>query len=48
VLVEHARRQRNPGAGDWLIHRGQLTVIYDWPDADDASTARVIPVWSEE
>jgi len=48
LLVGHARRQRNPGAGDWLVHKGRLTVIYDWPDSDDASTARVITVWSEE
>lgn len=48
VLDEHERRQRNPGAADWLIRKGRLTVIYDWPDGDDETTARVITVWSGE
>lgn len=48
VLVEHQRRQRNPGSGEWLTRRGRLTVIYNWPDGDDATTARVITMWSKQ
>jgi hypothetical protein len=48
VLDEHERRQRNPGAGEWLVRSGRLTVIYNWPDGNDASTARVITMWSGE
>jgi hypothetical protein len=48
ILDEHERRQRNPGSGDWLLRRGALVVVYDWPDGEDAATARVITVWTQE
>jgi hypothetical protein len=48
VLDQHEHRKQNPGSGDWLLRRGALVVVYNWPDADDAATARVITVWTEE
>jgi len=45
VLDEHDRRQRNPGSGDWIAQSGRLTVVYNWPDEDDQSSARVITAW---
>lgn len=48
ILDEHDRRQRNPGSGDWLVRGGRLTVIYNWPDGQDATTARVVTVWQQE
>jgi hypothetical protein len=48
VLDDHQRRQRNPGVGDWLVRKRRLTVVYDWPDGEDETTARVITVWSAE
>ena len=45
IFDGHQDRRRNPGSGDWLVRRGQLAVIYDWPNADDEATARVITVW---
>ena len=48
VLDGHSRRRRNPGAGDWLVRRGGLVVVYDWPDARDDATARVITLWVAE
>jgi hypothetical protein len=48
VLEEHGRRQRNPGAGDWLVRKRRLRVIYNWPEGDDETTARVITVWLGE
>lgn len=48
VLEQHAARRRNTGGGDWLIRHHGLAVVYDWPDRDDAATARVITMWTEE
>lgn len=45
VLRGHARRQRNVGAGDWRITQARLVVVYDHPDHDDPSTARIITLW---
>jgi hypothetical protein len=48
VLEEHPHRQGNPGAADWRVRRGRLVVLYDWPDGDDETTARVVTVWRAE
>jgi hypothetical protein len=48
VLEEHVRRQGNPGMADWRVRRGTLVVLYDWPDGDDETTARVVTVWRAE
>ncbi len=42
VLDGHPGRRRNPGAGDWVVRRGSLVVVYNWPDEGDTSTARVV------
>ena len=48
VLDNHDSRQRNPGSGDWFVRQGRLAIIYDWPDSEDATAARVVTVWREE
>lgn len=48
ILGEHSNRRRNPGAGDWLVRRGSLVVIYNWPDAGDPHAARAVTLWREE
>jgi hypothetical protein len=48
VLAGHERRRRNPGSADWLTRAGPLTVAYNWPDAGDPITARVVTLWVEE
>ncbi len=48
VLSAHESRQRNPGSADWVLRSGALVVIYNWPDGDDATTARVVTAWTEE
>lgn len=45
VLEGHPRRVRNPGDADWQIRRGRLVVVYDWPDAGDDATARIVSLW---
>jgi hypothetical protein len=30
------------------LFEGQLVVIYDWPDGEDATAARVVTVWRQE
>jgi hypothetical protein len=48
VLEEHPRRRANPGAAGWQVRRGGLVVVYDWPDEDDQTTARVVTLWRAE
>ena len=45
VLDGHARRLRNPGAAEWQVRGRGLVVVYDWPDAGDDATARVVSLW---
>lgn len=47
VLSGHARRERNPGAADWLLRARGLVVAYNWPDGDDPTTARVVTLWPQ-
>lgn len=48
LLQEHPRRQVNPGAAEWRVRRRALVVVYDWPDGDDETTARVVSLWRAE
>lgn len=47
LLSGHRRRRRNVGSGDWLLVTGGIAIVYDWPDRDDATTARVVTVWPQ-
>jgi hypothetical protein len=47
VLTHHERRRRNVGDADWIIRASGVTIVYDWPDGDDATTALVISAWRE-
>lgn len=46
VLRHHGHRRRNSGRAQWRIVVGAITVLYDWPDGDDAGTARVVTMWT--
>jgi len=48
VLRHHDQRRRNSGAAQWRIVAGAVTVLYDWPDGVDATTARVVTMWSTD
>jgi hypothetical protein len=45
VLSNHERRQRNPGEADWIVTGSGLVVVYNWPDRDDQTAARVVSLW---
>jgi len=45
VLTNHERRQRNPGEADWVVTGGGLVIVYNWPDGDDETAARVVSLW---
>ena len=45
VLEGHPARRRNAGAARWRVSSGRLVVLYDHPDRDDESTARVVTLW---
>lgn len=47
VLANHIRRRRNPAAADWQVVAGGQVVVYNWPDGDDATRARVVSFWPE-
>jgi hypothetical protein len=47
ILDGHDERRRNQGSGDWVVTCGRLLVVYNWPDDDDQTAARVVTVWSE-
>lgn len=46
ILFEHPRRRRNRGSAGWRVRRGQLVVLYEWRDAGDPTTARVVTLWT--
>lgn len=46
VLSGHERRERNPGEADWRVSAGGMVVVYNWPDGEDATAARVVSLWS--
>lgn len=46
VVANHHRRERNHrGRADWQLNVGGLVIVYDWPDHDDPTTARVVSLW---
>jgi hypothetical protein len=45
VLEGYDRRVRNVGAADWRLELGRLVILYNHPDARDATTARIVTVW---
>jgi len=47
VLGGHRRRRRNPGNAGWQVVHGRLVVVYEHPDGDDSTTARVVTVWRQ-
>lgn len=47
VLAEHERRRRNPREADWLVAGRGLIVAYNWPDAGDPTSARVVTLWRQ-
>jgi hypothetical protein len=47
VLTHHDRRGRNPGQADWIVRVSGVTIVYNWPDGDDSTTALVISAWRE-
>jgi hypothetical protein len=38
-------RQVNPGAAQWRLVRGPWAILYDHPDGDDRTTARIVTLW---
>lgn len=48
VLRHHEQRRRNTGRAQWRVVVGAVTVLYDWPDGDDAGTIRVVTLWSKD
>jgi hypothetical protein len=45
VLGNHEQRRRNPGEADWVVSGSGLVVVYNWPDHDDQTAARVVSLW---
>ena len=48
VLSNHDRRLRNPGKADWIVTGSGLSVVYNWPDGDDQTAARVVSLWGAQ
>ena len=42
LIQHHNARQRNEGAAAWRVAVGRLVIVYDYPDQDDPSTARIV------
>lgn len=47
VVDHHRDRRRNPGAAQWRLSIGPWAVLYDHPDGDDESTARIVTLWRQ-
>jgi hypothetical protein len=45
VVEHHDQHQRNPGAAQWRIATGQWVVLYNHPDGDDPTAARIVTLW---
>ena len=41
------RRQRNAGAAAWKLRAGNIVILYDHPDQDDPTVARLITHWRQ-
>jgi hypothetical protein len=45
ILSSHHKRRWNHGRGQWRITKGDLVIIYDWPDHGDSACAKLVTVW---
>jgi len=45
ALERHATRERNAGAARWRLVVDRMVIVYEYPDGDDALTARVVTLW---
>lgn len=45
LLRGHESRRRNVGSASWRVTTGGLVVLYDHPDHDDPTAARVVTIW---
>ncbi|MGQ0805699.1 MAG: hypothetical protein ACT4PI_17790 [Actinomycetota bacterium] len=45
VLEQHHDRQSNPGAAQWRLSTGPWVILYDHPDRDDSTAARIVTLW---
>ena len=45
LLEQHHARTRNSGAAGWRLLVGRLVLVYDHPDGDDPSAARLVTLW---
>jgi hypothetical protein len=47
VFGHHVERVRNSGAGAWKVVGRGIAVIYDHPDHDDTTAARIVTLWRQ-
>ncbi len=45
VIDHHDVRRTNTGAAQWRLSTGPWVVLYDHPDGDDRTTARIVTLW---
>ena len=45
VVAHHHDLQSNPGAAQWRHSVGRWVVLYNHPDEEDQSTARIVTLW---
>ncbi len=45
VIDRHEARQTNTGAARWRLSNGPWVILYDHPDGDDQTTARIVTLW---
>jgi len=45
VIDRHPARQTNTGAAQWRLLSGPWIILYDHPDGDDQTTARIVTLW---
>lgn len=45
VVEHHHERQANSGAAEWRVTMGSWVILYDHPDGQDPSTARIVTLW---
>lgn len=45
VLEYDAVRRPNPGSAGWRVDAGRLVIVYEHPDGEDPSAARIVTLW---
>jgi len=45
VIEGHGSRRSNRGPAAWRLIVGRWVILYDYPDEDDASSARIVTLW---